>query len=230
MKYLIFVKDHYLQELFASVVPQFGDVIVEEPDQNPDAASFEQGMFTCDDLKKKLKILREYHPSCQVSFFTHEIFSLATILSSKEEFGFDYILPADLSFEEMDSVFRSLRRTDKSDVCDYRPSEERLEKYRLNLLGKIENISNLIKSLANHYDTEQLIELRMEVHKISGSAAAFDYKSIGDVCHQMDLFLKPYADLEQKLQPNADFIPRCHQFMRAILLAFQKIDVPSIAF
>lgn len=227
MKYLILVKDLYIQELFVQVIPFFGDEIIEHYEQKPDAAFFEHGCFIPRELKEHVKPLREVNSSCLVSLLTHEFFSPVLFGSLKEEFSVDYVLPIDINEAELYGFFRALRYTEDETQLEYRPFQEHMERYKDNAFTKLIEMFKLVTSLETAFDLDKVGELRMAAHKIAGSGAAFDFKFLGDVCHQLDLFLTPH--LEPKLKaPEPDFIPVCHRYLRMALFAYQKIEVVDL--
>lgn len=225
MKYLIIVRDHYLQEIFVSGIHQSGDTYAEHSNQSFEAVCIERDCFSNSELKKYLETLQNSSSPIITSLLLKAPFLPSHFLPVKDEFSVDYILPMDIKPDELQGFLSTLKGEFNESEFDYRPSEEHLERYKNNIFNKIEGMWSTIVELELSYDLEKVRELRMDAHKIAGSAAAYGYEFLGDVCRQFDRYLSDILNHpDEKTKANFDQI--CRHIMRKMSFAFQKIQIP----
>ena len=95
----------------------------------------------------------------------------------------------------------------KSDDQNFESFEELEKAYRKNLPAGIENIrKKFIYILDNEINTEDLADVRIDVHKLAGSLGTFGYEKLNIVLKKLDTYL--YNAIENKL--SSDEIDRTY--------------------
>ncbi|MEI8366195.1 MAG: Hpt domain-containing protein [Parachlamydiaceae bacterium] len=76
--------------------------------------------------------------------------------------------------------------------------------YRASIPQKLELLETLIKEVKTAGSEEKMKELRLQVHKISGSAGMYGYTKAGEICKEFSLVLHRKTDTlnQSKTDPN----------------------------
>jgi|GEM_PF-2898236 len=190
---------HFLEEL----KNQYDATILLEKEHSDDALSLVQHV--------------KNHP---IIFFVTEHRTATSFEKLKEEMGVDYVLQTPLLLDEMTALLRALTATKIEPDIPIPP--ELVAKYRKGIFEKINRIEALTKACEKN--RESLKDLRMEVHKIAGSAGSYGFVGASNACKEHELFLM--EELKSK-NPLEGVDKKNAAFLRKLRLHFQYIDLET---
>lgn len=94
--------------------------------------------------------------------------------------------------------------------------------YRETITEKEQVIAQLIDNLRTHIDLENLKALRMQIHKIAGSAGTYGFKSVSVVCRQFERTLLEKMDHFSEGEGDASWIQEFESYFAQIKEAFKE--------
>lgn len=178
---------------------------------------------TVEETLAKIQKLHPLFPSTFLVLLAQEAFTPEFYEKARPNLKF--MVPFNLNPQEITALIQALN--DTGELCQ--PDENclpqiLLEQYQENVLQKLILFHRLINELALGLSFEKIKIISDDAHKIAGSGAIFGYKVLGDLARNFDLYLQNI--LESQAVPE-NFMRRCCEIERKLLLAFQKIPLPA---
>jgi two-component system, cell cycle response regulator len=177
-----------------------------------------------EELLKFLKFFRKQQ--ARVIYIASTSSDADSFRKLKVEFHVDYVLQQPLDKDEMAALFRTLchRKGESVKMPEYL-TPQLLDKYREKIFEKIARLEELIdKTESAPHLKDNLLEIRNELHKITGNAAPYGFQGAGHLCSSQEIMLynlysgKVVHELSEVRQQN-------ELFLRKLKLLFQNINL-----
>ncbi|MCC5832198.1 MAG: response regulator [Chlamydiales bacterium] len=156
----------------------------------------------------------------------------------KCNYGVDYVLELPIIEDEVAALLRTiLREMPRIEVSEFIP-HQLIKKYDEAIFDKLERIESLMHQTQKAETLNaNLLEIRNEIHKITGTAATYGYPEAGKLCAAHEMYLyniysgKSYQALENIVRENRSFFRKLKLLFQHILLRIRSIPqeiIPSI--
>jgi HPt (histidine-containing phosphotransfer) domain-containing protein len=96
------------------------------------------------------------------------------------------------------------------------------EDYKRSIHGKIEKLHQLIERVKERRDFESLQALRMEVHKIAGSAGSYGFMHVSQLCKQLEIELNQKMNEISNRSLDEEWLSSLNEFLNQIQTHFQE--------
>lgn len=138
----------------------------------------------------------------------------------------DYVLEKPIRPEDVEKFLMLLcgiekTQEEKEEVFPNEILRDLVDEYQKSVGEKIENVEKLILEVEKNPSLENLTALKMEVHKIAGSAGSYGYKKAGDLCKELDQKLKELISHFQENAVSTEWINSLDEFYGKLKLYFQ---------
>lgn len=185
----------------------------------PDGSGFELVAWIRE--KKELNI-----PIGFISRIYHDAVSFRIL---KDSLKVDYVLEKPIRPSEVHQLLIQLSPL-KSGSLTQKPFSDHLfaelkETYKKTIPDKIERLENIILAIQKSPTIENLQGLRIEVHKIAGSAGSYGFTAVGEICKNLELELIKQMKLAKQGLLNPQWLFSLDDFFTQIKLHFQIEDV-----
>jgi DNA-binding response OmpR family regulator len=165
-----------------------------------------------------------------IAYFTPLFFDLERYETLKETNKIDFVLPFSTNRDIFAAVIRNLCK--KKEEWTAHSLFKKLplslqQKYRQSLYSKFIRIHTLYQALQTHPSTEELRELRIEIHKITGSAGSYGYMQVSELCKSCEIKIQDLLENPQFNEQLAGFFDYFYHFFVYLRLYFQHILPPN---
>lgn len=229
---LIYDEDHLAQSILQEFAPVFNFSFEIETDlekvrkkitENEWGALLIIEKGTSESIFAFLASLNPQH-TFKIAYFTQLSSDARSFRKLKQELHVDYVLQQPLDKNEFAAILRHL--SVQKEVLEPQKeylTPELLEKYKEKIFEKIERIEELINTASSATDFKAvLLEIRNEIHKITGNAAPYGYPEAGKLCGAHEIYLYELYSGSNTYEAH-EVIGNNELFLRKLKLYFQKI-------
>lgn len=144
----------------------------------------------------------------------------------KESLKVDYVLEKPLQSEEINQLLVQLCRlmsqaTTTNEVFPEEILSDLKESYQKSIFDKLERLEKLILTVQKHPTKAHLRNLKIEVHKIAGSAGSYGYFAVSRLCKDLETQLIKQIDLAAYEQVDSHWLLQLDNFFTRIKVHFQ---------
>ena len=216
--FLIITTNEHFRKTFTHFISIGGGKVVKEEKNFPIECAILD--LSCVD-QDMIDAIRKKNPTSCIALVTSESYSPAVLKSLYDRYNPNFVLPIDLSEDEIKAVVHTFFV--KEEKLELVVSQDLVDKYRGNVFEKLDQMYSYIERLRVKVDPKEIKMLRTEAHKLAGSGASYGFKTMGQACSSLDIYLTPFVEKSEDLPK--DFLSTCSSLLRKSILCFQKIEL-----
>lgn len=102
--------------------------------------------------------------------------------------------------------------------------EKLKEEYNKDISKKLQLLKNCIEDLQQPNHQDKLKKLRIEVHKIAGTAGSFGFSQVSETCKEMEKYLIQKINEQPSSRENSGWITELESYLNNIQKGFSHPD------
>lgn len=139
----------------------------------------------------------------------------------RETLAIPYILEMPINNEWFDALVKNI--SDKESLAGYglseRLPEELVRKYESSIFKQVDRMEELTRSFRDSKSLEALKSLRMEMHKVAGTAGSYGYTKAGLAAGRVELVI--YQSIIENKTNNKNLLEEIEAGFKAIMFYYQ---------
>ncbi len=148
----------------------------------------------------------------------------------KQQFPNDLIHFSDICIKPFayQTILNVLQKSYPSYYKEKSSFQHLISDYQASIPDRLELLRSLINEIKKKPSEKTINELRLQVHKLAGSAGLYGYDEVSTVCKEFDDVLGQHITLFQQSADTANWVDKYIEFMKKITESFASKNAVSI--